>query len=78
MTHKLINVVSPGKGRALPGPRAGGLTCTERQVDDVLSAGESTDEERISSEHIEQNSITSPSGGTMTRRSVQTSFHESR
>ena len=63
MTHKLIKSVSRGKSHALPGPRSGGLTCTERQVDDVLSAGESTDEERNSIEHIEQNSITSPSGG---------------
>jgi hypothetical protein len=47
MTHKSAKTVSRGKGDSLPRPRSGGLTCTERQVDDVLSAGESTDVERI-------------------------------
>jgi hypothetical protein len=63
MTHKSTKTVSRRKGRSLPRPRSGGLTCTERQVDDVLSAGESTDVEHVSSERIEQNPITSPSGG---------------
>jgi hypothetical protein len=39
--------VAHGKGHALPHPRSGGLTCSEWQVDDVLSAGESTDEARL-------------------------------
>jgi hypothetical protein len=39
--------VAQGKGHALSRPAAsGGLTCTESQLDDVLSAGESTEEER--------------------------------
>jgi hypothetical protein len=38
--------VSHGKGYALSHPRSGELTCSEWQVDDVLSAGESTQEER--------------------------------
>ena len=45
MTRKSV---SQGKGHALPRSSAGGLTCSEGQVDDVLSAGESTatEEER--------------------------------
>ena len=46
MTRKIAKKVSRGKGHALSGPRSGGLTCTESQLDDVLSAGESTAEER--------------------------------
>jgi hypothetical protein len=34
-----------GKGHAVSRPRSGGLTCTESQLDDVFSAGESTEEE---------------------------------
>jgi hypothetical protein len=46
MTRKTAKKVSRGKGHALSGPRSAGLTCTESQLDDVLSAGESTAEER--------------------------------
>jgi hypothetical protein len=46
MTRKSAKNVSPGKGHEFSRPPSGGLTCTERQVDDVLSAGESTEEER--------------------------------
>jgi hypothetical protein len=46
MTRKLAKNVSRGKGHAVSRPRSGGLTCTESQLDDVLSAGESTAEER--------------------------------
>ena len=46
MTRKSAKNVSPGKGHAFSRPPSGGLTCTEGQVDDVLSAGESTEEER--------------------------------
>jgi hypothetical protein len=46
MTRKSVKHVSQGKGHALPRSSAGGLTCSEGQVDDVLSAGESTEEER--------------------------------
>ena len=46
MTRKSAKNVSQGKGHALPRPPSGGLTCSEWQVDDVLSAGESTEEER--------------------------------
>jgi hypothetical protein len=38
-----------GKGQALSRPRRGGLTCSEWQVDDVLSKGESTEGEPSSS-----------------------------
>jgi hypothetical protein len=46
MTRKSTKNVSPGKGYALLRRPSGGLTCSELQVDDVLSAGESTKEER--------------------------------
>ena len=37
--------VAQRKGQILPRPRSGGLTCSECQVDDVLSKGESTEAE---------------------------------
>ena len=46
MTRKPAMRVAQGKGHALRRHRSGGLTCSEWQVDDVLSAGESTEEER--------------------------------
>ncbi len=46
MTRKSTKPVSQGKGHALLRRPSGGLTCSEGQVDDVLSAGESTEEER--------------------------------
>jgi hypothetical protein len=46
MTRKSTENVSQGKGSTLPRRPSGGLTCSEWQVDDVLSAGESTEEER--------------------------------
>ena len=46
MTRKSTKNVSRGKGYALLRRPSGELTCSERQVDDVLSAGESTEEER--------------------------------
>jgi hypothetical protein len=39
--------VAPGKGRALPRPLFAELTCSEGQVEEVLSAGESTEEDRL-------------------------------
>ena len=55
MTRKSTKNVSQGKGYALSRPRSGGLTCSEWQVDDVLSAGESTEEEQsLSRELIHQ------------------------
>ena len=46
MTRRSEKRVSQGKRYALSHPRSGELTCSEWQVDDVLSAGESTQEER--------------------------------
>lgn len=46
MTRKSSKNASQGKGHALSRALPGGLTCSEWQVDDVLSAGESTEEER--------------------------------
>jgi hypothetical protein len=46
MTRKSTKNVSQGKGSTLPRRPSGGLTCSEWQVDDVLSAGESTEKER--------------------------------
>lgn len=47
MTRKSTKNGSQGKGYALLRPRSGGLTCSELE-DNVLSAGESTEDERIS------------------------------
>ncbi|HKU53654.1 MAG TPA: hypothetical protein VJQ25_14375 [Nitrospira sp.] len=38
---------SQGKGRVVKRPQSGELTCSEGQVEDMLSAGESTEEEPI-------------------------------
>ena len=46
MTQKSTKNVSQGKGGALLRRPSGGLTCSEWQVDDVLSAGESTEEDQ--------------------------------
>ena len=46
MTQKSTKNVSQGKRDALLRRPSGGLTCTEWQVDDVLSAGESTEEDQ--------------------------------
>ena len=46
MTRKSTKNVSQGKGSTFATSPSGGLTCSEWQVDDVLSAGESTEEER--------------------------------
>ena len=51
MSRKSVKRVSQGKGYALH-PRSGELTCNEWQVDDVLSAGESTQEERSLPEEL--------------------------
>ena len=40
--------IGQGKGRALSRPKFVELTCSEGQVEDMLSVGESTEEERIS------------------------------
>ncbi len=45
MTRKSTKNISQGKGYALLRPRSGGLTCSELEVDNVLSAGESTEME---------------------------------
>ena len=50
MRRKPAMRVAQGKGDALPRPRSGGLTCSERQVDALLSAGESTEKERSDTE----------------------------
>jgi hypothetical protein len=47
MTKPSKNHDAQWKSRALPRPQSGELTCTEGQVEDMLSAGESTEEERI-------------------------------
>lgn len=39
--------VKQEKGQAISRPPSGELTCTEGQVEDLLSAGESTEEERL-------------------------------
>ena len=52
MTRKSRKRVSQGKGYTLSHPRSGELTCSEWQVDDVLSAGESTQEERSLPEEL--------------------------
>jgi hypothetical protein len=52
MTRKSGKRVSQGKEYALSHPRSGELTCSEWQVDDVLSAGESTQEERSLPEEL--------------------------
>ena len=39
--------VTQAKSHVLPRPPFGELTCSEGQVEDMLSAGESTEEERI-------------------------------
>jgi hypothetical protein len=55
MTRKSTKNVSQGKGLCIAKFPPGGLTCSEWQVDDVLSAGESTQEERsIAKELIHQ------------------------
>ena len=46
MKRKSTKNVSQGKGYALLRRPSGGLTCSESQVDDVRSGGESTEEER--------------------------------
>jgi len=45
MMRKSSKNVSQGKGHALSRPPSGGLTCSEWQVEDILSVGESTEEE---------------------------------
>jgi hypothetical protein len=45
--RKSAQNVSPRKGPALSRPPSGGLTCSEPEVEDIFSAGESTEEERI-------------------------------
>jgi hypothetical protein len=55
MTRKAAKNISREKGHALSRPPSAALTCSEWQVDDVLSAGESTEEERIyPAKHIER------------------------
>jgi hypothetical protein len=39
--------LAQGNGRVLPRPPFGELTCSEGQVEDMLSAGESTEQEPI-------------------------------
>jgi hypothetical protein len=46
MTRQSTKNVPQGKGYTLLRRPSGGLTCSEWQVDDVLSAGESTEKER--------------------------------
>jgi len=47
MIRKSTRTVSQGNGSASLRRPSGGLTCSEWQVDDVLSAGESTEEQCI-------------------------------
>jgi hypothetical protein len=55
--RKSAKNVSQGKGHALSRPPSGGLTCSESQVDDMLSAGESTEKER----HLPTETMSEPS-----------------
>ena len=65
MIRKSAKNVSPRKGHALSRPPSGGLTCSEPQVEDILSAGESTEEERIyPAKQIEPRPIASSLGGS--------------
>jgi len=45
--RKSPKTVAQAKRNGLPPQPAGELTCSEAQVEDVFSAGESTEEERI-------------------------------
>ncbi|HET9845792.1 MAG TPA: hypothetical protein VFQ02_08555 [Nitrospira sp.] len=45
--RKSPKTVAQGKRNGLSRQPSGELTCSEAQVEDVLSAGESTEEERI-------------------------------
>ena len=47
MRKSAKNNAAQGKVNALSRPRGGELTCSEGQVEDLLSAGESTEVERI-------------------------------
>ena len=47
MTKSVKKLDAQGKSRVLTRAQSGELTCTEGQVEDMLSAGESTEEERI-------------------------------
>ena len=47
MMRKSAKNVAQGKRNALPCQPFGELTCSESQVDDMLSAGESTEVEHI-------------------------------
>jgi hypothetical protein len=51
------------KHNAVPRQPSLELTCSESQVEDLLSAGESTEEERNYSEHSESKPVASSSGG---------------
>jgi hypothetical protein len=53
MIRKSSINVSPRKGHALSRPPSGGLTCSEWQVEDMFSAGESTEEEHYPAKEIE-------------------------
>jgi len=65
MIRTSAKTASPPKGHALSRPPSGGLTCSEWQVEDMLSAGESTEEERIyPAKQIEPAPIASSLGGT--------------
>jgi hypothetical protein len=64
MTRRSEKRVSQGKRYALSHPRSGELTCSEWQVDDVLSAGESTEEGIYPAKHNEPEPISSSIGGS--------------
>lgn len=61
--------VSQGKRNALP---SGELTCSESQVDDMFSAGESTEDERIyPAKETEQKPIASSRGRLANEKSLR-------
>ena len=70
MIRKSSTNVSPRKGHALSRPPSGGLTCSEWQVDDVFSAGESTEEQCIyPAKQIESGPIASSLGDSQMTKS---------
>lgn len=61
--------VAQGKGQVSPRPRSGGLTCSECQVDDVLSKGESTEAEPFLSTETPSTETPQSKPGEVTRKS---------
>lgn len=67
--RKSAQNVSPPKGHALSRPPSCGLTCSEPEVEDIFSAGESTEEERIyPMKQIEFGPMASSRGGSQNEK----------